>query len=1497
MGEQSRGWAMARWRHGVARAALPALLLVVLFAGAVPGAGEARAQGLLFLEREPGPQPGAPHDGQWFSYRCGRVQGPAYGCTSIETSAPAVIANVQAAVQQVAADSPSLLCASGAAAQGLTLHEHGDWASVEAPQKYYGYGLPAVQYPFVSAHGEVLETSRDFSIRYQCAGESVEHAFIYQIQKRRMLLCPVGTATLFQGCLLQSASVQPGKNTGACCADNPASNAPKVGNPIHPATGNKYQRESDYRGAGAFALTFTRHYNSFGRVREAGIGRQWRHGHAREVVRRGSTATVYRGDGAAFYVTRGTDGQWHAQADVPLRLAEQVDSAGTLIGWQLQLADDTREDYDAAGRWLRVTNRAGLAQHASYDGEGRLAAVSDDFGRTLSLHYAGERLIGVTEPGGNRIEYTYDAEGRLIEVTHLDVAPAPTLRRYHYEDAAHPYHLTGVTDERGVRAGTWTYDAQGRAIHGERAGGADAVDIAYLPGGAVQVRDALGRSTTHQFQTNLGTVRMAASSGDACQGCPRQAAAIGYDVRGYPASMTDLNGAVTHYGYDVRGLEVSRSEAVGTPAARTVSTQWHAQWRKPVRSEAPGKVTEYEYDAAGRLLSRTERDAATARERRTAYAYNDLGLIASIDGPRTDVADVTTFDYTSGNLTRITNALGHVTALTAHDAHGRVLAMLDANGLESTFAYDARGRLTRRETAGLRTELGYDAAGNLTRVTLPDASEVGYQYDAANRLVAVTDALGNRIEYTLDALGNRTAERVLDAAGALVRTQSRVFDAVGRLIEAIGGEGDVQSYAYDAMGNLLAHTDARGQRSEHAYDALARLVSSQDALGGQSVFSYDARDNLVAITDARGVRTAYGYDGLDDALGELSPDRGSTAYATDAAGNRVLRTDAREISAQYHYDALNRLTAVRYPDPGQDVVYRYDSAPHGIGRLAEVADASGVTAYAYDIRGNLGSETRTVSGHAYPIHYGYDPLDRLASITYPSGMRIDYPYDAAGRVVAVRRSEAGQDTVLAADIAYTGAGQARAWTLGNGLTGQRSFDRDGRVLAIAVPGVLARDYRHDASGNITAIDDALSPQASQAFGYDALDRLTHASGVYGALDYAYDAAGNRASRASPAGVDDYRYETQSNRLLEIAGPNAQVLAYDAAGNTITRGTREDSYDAAGRLQASSLAGAEQVRYAYNARGERVQRITPDGEIHYVFGADGQLLAEADASGHITREHVYLNGAPLALIVRSTAPAPAPSGVFRASGGTWSEPGVYVVEYDANVSRLSVWRDGEMLFHGLAARPFRPGNHVYRAKYGGPDGSRAGVAFVPHTPASTDPNSAPAPRGLVNVMLRKDHVLPAETLYARRYLLYRSTDLVFHELTSEPASASTVYYHHLDHLGTPQALTDEHGTIAWQAHYLPFGHTMETITDIDQPIRFPGQFVDAAAGAIYNYQRWYEPGTGRYLTSDPIGLDGGLHTYAYSLNNPSRYSDLKSPEFSAVLRLAWVDVRGRRATVQ
>ena len=112
------------------------------------------------------------------------------------------------------------------------------------------------------------------------------------------------------------------------------------------------------------------------------------------------------------------------------------------------------------------------------------------------------------------------------------------------------------------------------------------------------------------------------------------------------------------------------------------------------------------------------------------------------------------------------------------------------------------------------------------------------------------------------------------------------------------------------------------------------------------------------------------------------------------------------------------------------------------------------------------------------------------------------------------------------------------------------------------------------------------------------------------------------------------------------------------------------------------------------------------------------------------------------------------------------------------------------------------------------------------------------------------------------------------------ASAEVLYVHTDHLGTPRLMTNEQGTTVWRnlPTTEPFGNSpVEEDPDGDATLttlnpRFPGQYADRETNLNYNYFRDYDPGTGRYVQSDPIGLDGGINPYLYANANPLMYTD-------------------------
>lgn len=1032
-----------------------------------------------------------------------------------------------------------------------------------------------------------------------------------------------------------------GKNLGGSCLD---SNGPGLcfkgqysGNPINNTTGNKYQIEQDYAGAGAFALNFIRHYNS--QASGAGsLGANWSHSYSAQLTQTSATrVAVTRADRKAFSFNL-TSGIWTPDADVNAKLELLKDSQGKTTGWRYTAGDDSVETYSAGGKPLSIASRAGLlTQTLSYDAQGRLSTVSDPFGRNLTLAYDGkDRVASMTDPAGEVYTYAYDSHNNLVSVTYPDAK----TRAYVYENASFPNALTGIIDENGQRFATYGYDASGLAIRSEHAGGADKVTLSFdKANNATHVTDALGTTRTYSYGPRQGVWRMLKAS-QPCAGCVGDAAEQAFDANGNATSRTDFSGNTTCYAYDLtRNLETIRIEGFAPGLAcppdlanynpaqgslqRKIATAWHPRYRLPTQIDEAGRSARYTYDAQGNLLKETL--TADGKSRVWTYTYNNLGQVLSVDGPRTDIKDLSTFSYDAqGNLASITNALGQTTHITAYDAHGRPLSLEDPNTLTAKLAYDLRGRLVSRSVDAELTRYAYDGAGDLLKVTQPDASFLSFSYDPAHRLTALHDALGNRIAYTLNALGDLTTEKIYDPKGSLTETRSRIYNSLDRLIQSLGAATQKTAYAYDSNGNLARITNPLGQVSSAGYDALNRLSKTLDASQGVARYGYDAHDRLTQVTDPKGFATTYSYDGFDNLLKIQSPDTRSTTNTYDAAGNLKTSTDARGKLTAYAYDALNRITSATFADNSK-TTYAYDQGANGIGHLTRLADASGSTAWAYDPLGRIVQKQQQIGAATLTTRYRYDAQGRLATLSYPSGKQIAYGYDAQGHVKSI--SADGQPLLGA--IAYQPFSAAKSWTFGNGKPYSSRFDLDGRIAQFP----LANDNRsvsYDAASRITALTDS---GLQQGFSYDALSRLTDLTAGAASQSYTYDRDSNRLSLDSTAGNTAYSYAANANRLDASSGLSTKTYNYDAAGNIIADGARSFLYDARGRL-VKATQGASSVAYAINGLGQRVAKSgtsVPTGVRLFVYGESGQLLGEYDANGNAVQETVWLNGQPAAVL--------------------------------------------------------------------------------------------------------------------------------------------------------------------------------------------------------------------------------------------------------------------------
>jgi RHS repeat-associated protein len=419
--------------------------------------------------------------------------------------------------------------------------------------------------------------------------------------------------------------------------------------------------------------------------------------------------------------------------------------------------------------------------------------------------------------------------------------------------------------------------------------------------------------------------------------------------------------------------------------------------------------------------------------------------------------------------------------------------------------------------------------------------------------------------------------------------------------------------------------------------------------------TYDKLGQLESVIDPRNLVTSYGTSGQGERVSQNSPDTAGSSYTYDEAGNLASSTDARGKTTRYSYDALNRLVQVNYAS-GTPTTFEYDGGAGGnpaeIGNLTKISDQSGHTSYSHDMQRRPLTRRQVVvhgpSSFEARVSYQYgssgNATGKLASMTYPSGNRINYSYDSAGRIVSLTLNPAdgsgGTNTLtevsLLSNIGYTAFGAVQSWTWGigalPGLGYARTYDLDGRVTSYPIDDQgTVRTVGYNAANLITGYTHSGSPLASsfdQSFTYDLIDRLTGFTRAGVTTQYSYDANGNRTAQTGGS----YAISTSSNRLASATLPNPRSFSYDSAGNRIGDGTFAYSYSDQGRLSRISGNGMT-LDFLYNGKGERVAKLGGHlPAVYYAYDEAGKTLGEYAPGSNSSVEMVYLGDQPVVALM-------------------------------------------------------------------------------------------------------------------------------------------------------------------------------------------------------------------------------------------------------------------------
>jgi len=379
------------------------------------------------------------------------------------------------------------------------------------------------------------------------------------------------------------------KTTLQQLAVNQGHSCNNTSNPINIPTGNKYYQEIDYPSSSAAKLTLSRAYNS--------LSRAWQFSFSQSLaLTNETTITVKRASGKSIIFTQ-QNNQWVA----PSQRRERLTTVGE--SYQLTLTNNTVETYDASGRLLSITPVSRSATQLDYVGN---QVTITRLNQTLTLEKDNQdRIVKATLPDNRVITYNYASvndQAVLTQVTFAD----QTIRQYHYDDNRYPGFITGITNGLGDRIASVSYDDQGRAMSSE-VGSADSgierTEITYHDDGTRTVKNSLGKEAIYHFTNFNGEYKLTQIEGQPSTHCAAANQAYTYDSNGFMASKTDWNGTTTTYIHNAKGQETSRTEASGTPQARTITTQWHSELNRPVVITEPERVTRFSYDTQGRLLN------------------------------------------------------------------------------------------------------------------------------------------------------------------------------------------------------------------------------------------------------------------------------------------------------------------------------------------------------------------------------------------------------------------------------------------------------------------------------------------------------------------------------------------------------------------------------------------------------------------------------------------------------------------------------------------------------------------------------------------------------------------------------------------------------------------------------------------------------------------------------------------------------------------------------
>lgn len=893
---------------------------------------------------------------------------------------------------------------------------------------------------------------------------------------------------------------------------------------------------------------------------------------------------------------------------------------------------------------------------------------------------------------------------------------------------------------------------------------------------------------------------------------------------------------------------------------------------------------------------------------------DNLGRITGVRGPNelaTGVPYIIAFEYQPKATFNENGITAPAYAVTKHYD-----IQHPEDDIETVTFVDGFGRPVQVKKDGTVTDVANGSASSAENVMIVSGRNV---YDAFGRVAKTyyptTEPLGNKAAFNKsfdNVTPTITAYDVLDRAIQVTLpddAETKTTYSLERSSHAL------VTSVKDALGNVqTTHTSGSGK-------TLKSIQESGPDGAIATTFEYDGIQRLVRVIDTGGNVTTSTYDMGDRRTEVNHPASGKTTFTYDALGNVTskqtanLTGEGKSITYDYEY---NRLTGINYPDhPENNVKYYYggrNASQNRIGRLMLREDGTGAIEYFYGKMGEVTKTRRTmiVPNQAiatYVTQWTYDSHNRLLEMIYPDEEKVTYTYDLGGQLTNVHGYKSyGYDYVNR--IGYDKFGQRTYMKYCNGAETFYTYDPQRRRLQnlkVNAGGntIIDNAYTYDAVSNVLSVaNEAALPQSGKAGGqmshsytYDALYRLTGATGTYtgadskaasytlamgydnmhritsksqhltqgnlqfdGTLNVGYDLTYTYGQEDGKKfqldNVSDINYRTEATPDENQKTHNSHAYEYDANGNLVyvnTGRTKKDGttdekaherklkWDEENRLLASDDDGFV-TNYWYDADGERTVKTSGESE---------QVYVNSEFAGGRT------NTAKFSLYVSPY--------LVANQGGRYTKH-IYIG------SQRIVSKIGDFASYGSDPR---------RIQYAGSEADAISVDYAGKYSAQQEaikenyatfdvPYNGTDNNDYVNGegFCCDDGSMEA----AQTRAMAKALEDNFQE---GDAYENLQFYYHSDHLGSSSYITNLDGEVVQHIEYVPFGEVfIEERNNIwNTPYLFNAKEFDEETGLYYYGARYYDPRLSLWISTDALKeKTPNISPYVYTENNPIIYID-------------------------